>query len=141
MSLAQLLQLLTALNQVYQSAHWTSKGGLFYSTHLLFERLYNSVNEERDDIAELALASDEPEDSFYPEAIFKGALQFCQALPKTNSERVKFAIRLEEQVLELVKELSTKKYKDDIAAVNLLAGIAETHKRSNLYLLKQNLKA
>lgn len=36
----------------YQESHWQTKGGHFYGNHLLFQRLYESVPEQVDTLAE-----------------------------------------------------------------------------------------
>ena len=50
--LNEILACLRAQNLSYQTSHWQSKGSSFYQDHLLFERLYNSVLEEIDQLAE-----------------------------------------------------------------------------------------
>lgn len=54
--LRQLLALLRAQLFVYQDAHWQVAGPQFYGDHLLFERLYNSVGEQIDTLAEKMVA-------------------------------------------------------------------------------------
>lgn len=49
------LMMLRFLALVHQTNHWTAKGDPFYGDHLLFERLYNNVVGEIDDIAEKAV--------------------------------------------------------------------------------------
>jgi len=41
-----------ALRDMYQSFHWGASSDNFYEDHLLFERLYNKVSYESDNIAE-----------------------------------------------------------------------------------------
>ncbi len=43
--LAILLALLRSLNILHQSHHWQSEGNQFYSDHLLFQRLYEKIQE------------------------------------------------------------------------------------------------
>jgi len=43
---------LKAMALIHQHNHWTTNGEMFYSEHLLFERLYNSVLEDLDLAAE-----------------------------------------------------------------------------------------
>lgn len=50
--LGPLLACLRAMAISYQTSHWTVHGSHFYQDHLLFERLYNSVGEEIDKLAE-----------------------------------------------------------------------------------------
>lgn len=43
---------LRALYQIHQNNHWKTKGNDFYGNHLLFQRLYESVQEMADGAAE-----------------------------------------------------------------------------------------
>jgi len=50
--LMKYLAFVLAVRDMYQSFHWGTSGSKFYEDHLLFERLYNSLSEESDSIAE-----------------------------------------------------------------------------------------
>lgn len=50
--LSVLLVKLRHLAMIHQTHHWTAKGDPFYGDHLLYERLYNTVVEEIDALAE-----------------------------------------------------------------------------------------
>lgn len=50
--LADLLALLRAQYLSYQHSHWQAEGGLFYADHLMFQRLYESVETQVDELAE-----------------------------------------------------------------------------------------
>ena len=45
----------------YQESHWQVKGGNFYGDHLLFQRLYESVQEQTDVLAEKMVGMYGPE--------------------------------------------------------------------------------
>ena len=47
-----LLALLRAQYWSYQNSHWKVKGGSFYGDHLMFQRLYESVQVQTDTLAE-----------------------------------------------------------------------------------------
>jgi len=51
-SLMSLLSILRAQRWVYQSCHWQTRGDVFYGNHLLFQRLYESVDSQIDSLAE-----------------------------------------------------------------------------------------
>lgn len=51
-SLLALLSILRAQGWVYQTCHWQTKGPNAYGNHLLFDRLYKSVEEQIDVLAE-----------------------------------------------------------------------------------------
>jgi starvation-inducible DNA-binding protein len=46
------LCLLRAAYIIHQNSHWTCSGPNFYSSHLLFQRLYESTTEKTDELAE-----------------------------------------------------------------------------------------
>ena len=50
--LCDVLGCLRAQYLSYQTSHWRVKGGSFYGNHLLFQRLYESVQEQVDSLAE-----------------------------------------------------------------------------------------
>ena len=50
--LCNLLALLRAQSLSYQSSHWVVMGDSFYGDHLLFQRLYESVGDQIDQLAE-----------------------------------------------------------------------------------------
>jgi len=54
--LCQLLGTLLAMRQNYHSSHWQISGPTFYGDHLLFEKLYGSVSEDIDTLAEKMVA-------------------------------------------------------------------------------------
>lgn len=54
--LCQLLGMLLAMRQNYHSSHWQVSGPNFYGDHLLFEKLYGSVSEDIDTLAEKMVA-------------------------------------------------------------------------------------
>lgn len=43
---------LQSLNILHKTAHWTTAGDTSYSDHLLFQRLYESIDDEIDQLAE-----------------------------------------------------------------------------------------
>jgi len=58
--LMDILATLHAMRVSYQHSHWTSKGPMFFSRHQLFAKLYNSVAEELDLLAEKMVGISEP---------------------------------------------------------------------------------
>lgn len=51
-ALSQLLAFLRTLAMVHQTAHWQTRGGHYYSDHVLFQRLYDDSQEFIDGLAE-----------------------------------------------------------------------------------------
>lgn len=56
-----LLAALRAQYWNYQQSHWQTKGPTYYGNHLLFQRLYESVQEQIDTLAEKMVGSYGPE--------------------------------------------------------------------------------
>lgn len=52
LSLKELLARLHALYAIHRSAHWTAWGESYYGDHLLFQRLYEVLDDEIDGLAE-----------------------------------------------------------------------------------------
>jgi len=50
--LSQLLAFLRALYMVHQTAHWQTRGGHYYSDHILFQRIYEESLDGIDSVAE-----------------------------------------------------------------------------------------
>lgn len=55
-SLKDLLAILTATYLTHWNSHWKASGAMYYGDHLLFERLYEAVQEEIDTLAEKLLS-------------------------------------------------------------------------------------
>jgi len=142
--LAVLLAFLRAEGMIHQSHHWMTRGTTFYGDHLLYDRLYNDVQEHVDRVAERAVGSgghllahptllavhvaeivkslygDTPEDPSpeeYPLLSLRTALRFLAVL------------RMVYAVLEKRGQLSH-------GTDNLLQDIADKHEE-HVYLLKQ----
>lgn len=120
----------------YQTAHWQSKGVLFYQDHLLFERLYNSVNEEIDTVAEkgVALTADISVVNLCEH--LKSVYALAEKLPTENAENVQFAqtaLMLEKQFLSFLAEVEQQ---GSVGFKNLCGDLADKHEQ-NIYLLGQ----
>lgn len=132
-----IIYILGALNVFYNSAHWRSKGPLFYQDHLLFARLYEKIDDEIDELVELIIGAT-GDDSFVEPKIFNEKVQSFtpegSVESKTNLIR---ALNLEEGLLARISSFDEKEV--GVGIYNQLAEIAESHTR-NLYLIKQTLK-
>ena len=60
-ALRDLLAMLRAMHWNYWTSHWQSKGDPFYGDHLMFERIYGSIIDEIDGLAEKMVALIGPE--------------------------------------------------------------------------------
>lgn len=132
-----IVYILGALNAFYTSAHWRSKGLLFYQDHLLFARLYEKINDEVDDLVELIIGAT-GDDSFVEPKLFNEKVQLFTPEggldTKTNLIR---ALNLEEGLIARISSFTEKEV--GVGLYNQLAEIADSHTR-NLYLIKQTLK-
>lgn len=138
--LGVLLALHRAVADLHQTHHWQAQGQLFYQDHLLFERLYNTVNGFIDGLAEKAVGMgsaalvNAPTQSqqrdalieyFYsqgadPLSISNHAEETCCALLALSIQNLK----------------ATNQLTDGIE--NMLQGICDAHEGLR-YLLKQRL--
>lgn len=135
----ELLVKLRLLSMYYQTAHWTVKGSLFYQDHLLFERLYNTVVGEIDEVAEKAIGVTGDRSVVNLSDILDKVSEGSKKLryePRENVEFVQEAIELEESLLAFLEE-SAKGV--SLGVNDMMASIASAHE-GNLYLLKQRLR-
>jgi DNA-binding ferritin-like protein len=143
--LSVLLVHLKFLAAVHQNHHWITKGEPFYGDHLLFQRLYDSVVEEVDSVAEKAIGLGST-------ANVDLVLQTSQCLklvqgygmtttipqPAELAKRSYLAemnfLKVASHLVEHMKECGTLTRGLD----NLIAGIEDKHEGS-VYLLKQRV--
>lgn len=135
----ELIAKLRTLALYYQTAHWSVKGSLFYGDHLLFDRLYNAVNEEIDGLAERAVGTDGIQAVNLPEVLtlISKAAESLNYEAAQNSAYFQSALGLEQNLLEFL-ESADKKEDLSMGTRNLLEGVADKHE-ANVYLLKQRL--
>lgn len=55
-TIASVLYHLNALSLMHRSAHWQVRGDTFYGDHLMFERMYEDIDDEIDRMAERIVA-------------------------------------------------------------------------------------
>ena len=67
--LSHILAALRAQYMLYQTLHWQAKGPNYYGNHLLFQRLYESVEEEIDSAAEKLVGYTGGDSVFLPNQI------------------------------------------------------------------------
>lgn len=148
-SMPSLLVFLRALAMIHQTNHWVTKGPSSYSDHLLFQRLYDGVIQEIDQVAEKAVGLG------YPEAIGNARAQALgvqrvvtmlypsEAGIGSDGVWVETSLRAESVFLENVETIvSNMKSGGDLSrgTDNLIAAIQDKHEE-HLYLLRQRLSA
>jgi len=130
---------------VHQTHHWTAKGDPFYGDHLLFERLYNTVNDEIDEVAEKAVGLGGIDNV----SIALTGVQLAKlcsdhevefSMPNANS-LARRSLAAEVEFLRVVGACVESLEGSGLltrGVDNMLAGIQDTHE-NNVYLLKQRV--
>lgn len=135
--LRQLLALLRGQLTIYQDAHWEVTGPQFYADHLLFERLYKSVDSEIDTLAEKMVSL------FGPAAVEALALARLttawvarwSSIPELHQRGLKSEEDFEAMVEKVYEQLDTA----DLLSMGMddfLMAAVNSHE-SNRYLLQQ----
>jgi len=119
----------------YQSAHWQTHGSEFYADHLLFQRLYEGVREEIDQMGE-KLVGVYGLDQVTLTTRLKNISTLSNFLNMEVGQKtyITTAIKLETKLLEQLKTADTLDYSPGVK--DLFAGFANDHE-GHLYLLTQ----
>ena len=131
-ALQTVLAMLRAQNWLYHTAHWQTMGPTFYGQHLLFERLYTSLVDEYDALAEKIVQAFGPASVEPVAAIQRASWQVSEW---SGDNAVAAGLHAEAALTAALKEalaLST----DNPGLQNFLQGICDDH-QTNLYLLQQ----
>jgi DNA-binding ferritin-like protein len=131
-----LLAFLRGVHWSHWTAHWEVKGQPSYGDHLLMERLYNSVEEEIDTLAEKIVGE------FGSEAVNQvdQAKYMLQSLMSfSEKDPIKRSLLVEEMAQEFLKSIYN--LLDSMNSMSLglddfIMSIANSHE-TNLYLLRQ----
>lgn len=132
----KLLAFLRALYNMYEFMHWMTKCN--YGSHLLFQRIYEGIDDEIDKVAEKIIGVEG--DVLKPMKNMTLTLALFQKFfpDDTPCERyMEKAIVAEEKLLDYIAELMESDQTD--GSENLLQGIADLHEE-HLYLLKRYSK-
>ena len=134
--LLEMLATLFAARWVHHNSHWKEKGENFYGNHLLFQRIYESIDAEIDGLAEKIVA-------FFGEKainqldVIKNASQWVE---KWNLESTfKNSIAAEQDLQRIFQQAynSLKENKDvSLGLDDFIMATANAHE-TNLYLLQQ----
>lgn len=141
------LALLIFCSEVIQNIHWVSKGSIYYGDHLLYQRIYESVSANIDEMAEksVALSGDS---SVNPHAIcsLKSEL-YKNLIPNYSSElsqdeMAEYALFVMVCLLEKTDELVEKLSEENMITLGLedfLPKVA-SETENNIYLLKRRVR-
>lgn len=139
--MSTILSFTEALRTMYEHLHWRSSGVNYYGDHLLYERLYDSVTEEIDAVAEKTVGIF-GDNAIGPNSTSSDATHILSAIVSDEAKSDEFpsiAIKAEEKFIEIIKE-SLDKMSDSGELTdgmeNMLQDIVDTHE-GHLYLLKQ----
>jgi DNA-binding ferritin-like protein len=130
--------LLRAAYLIHQNGHWKCSGGNFYGNHLLFQRIYESVSDRTDAIAEKIIGifgNDALRTKKHPSRMSEICDKFTDENPLVNSIEVEKMICLAlENIYDEIKESGNMTMGlDDILMSQ--HGDAET----SIFLLRQAL--
>lgn len=138
--LSGVLALMRAMYMHYQTAHWQTSGSDFYGDHLLFQRLYETLEEEIDMTAEKLIGLDGNE--FVDLSFQLNWTKIYGEYLATESCLVKRSLQLErvfQSVLARSYELLDSIDVLTLGLDDFLMSLASSHE-SHLYLLQQRLK-
>lgn len=141
--LSVLLVHLKHLQMMHQTHHWICCGDPFYGDHILFQRLYEAINDDIDSIAEKAvgLGSERNVEPIIVAKQLSRLMNACSPLASIPSshELAYRSLKLEQAFVLLVKQVSQQLASRGALSYgldNLLAQLADDHEK-NVYLLKQ----
>ena len=119
----------------YQSAHWQTKGSEFYADHLLFQRLYEGVRGEIDNVGEklVGVYGDQYVDFSLRLASINKLSDFLE-VHQNQQFFIGTGIMIEVKLQDLLQEVDSGTFSAGVK--DLFAGIANDHE-GHLYLLKQ----
>ena len=128
---------LELLYMFYQSAHWQTKGSEFYADHLLFQRLYEGIREEIDNVGEklVGVYGEQYVDFSLRLASINKLSDFLDII-QNQQAFISTGIAIEIKLQDLLQEVDSGTFSAGVK--DLFAGIANSHE-GHLYLLKQRL--
>ena len=135
---SELIAQLRSLEDFYKIAHWQCKNTVFYSDHLLLDRLSSEAGSRIDQVAEKAIGTSGNASIVNLKDILKKEFVIIKNLSDSPSENSRFfedALRLEEQLKVFV---TTQEPIQSLGVKNMLGDIADECE-GRIYLLKQRL--
>lgn len=133
---------LKALYEAYYTAHWTAFGEPYYGDHLLYQRLYEGVQEEVDGVAERALGLLRDDAIVNPILLSQGVTEVLQSMFEngvTPTSLLLAEMSFLQVLSSIINQLRSSGVLTD-GVEDLLQGIASNHEES-VYLLSRRAKA
>lgn len=134
----ELLATLQALEMYYKTGHWQVKNTIYYSDHLLLDRLSEEAGQRIDQVAEKAIGIDNDVTVVNLPEILKKVFEKTRTLPYAPSENVKFfeaALTIEKQLIALCTAVEAK---SSVGVKNMLGDICD-EAESRIYLIQQRV--
>lgn len=139
--MSTILSFAEALEEMYEHMHWRASGPNYYGDHLLYERLYEDIDDEVDLLAEKAVGIF-GSDTIGPNKTVEETAHITKNLISDDASSDEFpnlAIDAEKKFIKVVSEALKVMSEDDEATDgidNLLQGVVDKHEE-HLYLLQQ----
>jgi DNA-binding ferritin-like protein len=136
-----LLAALRAAYHCHQTSHWQSKGSQFYGDHLMMQRLYESVGDEVDTLAEKLVGAFGSESVDCCDQITMISDNVHWADDKAGHDYIHRALIIEESLQTMLKKAYTELKATNELSLGMddfIMGVANNHE-SNIYLLRQRL--
>lgn len=135
------LATLRAIYFVHQQSHWLTKGNNFYGNHLLFQRLYESAQENADLAAEkfLGLMGEDGLNLAFQNELLNKILKRYEGM---NDKPAEMSLAIEKEFLKLSKDAYDGFESESVMTLGLddmILAIASKREES-VYLLQQALK-
>jgi DNA-binding ferritin-like protein len=127
---------LRAAHHLYHTLHWQAKGAPFYGDHLMFKRLYESVEDEIDGLAEV-IAGHYGADKLDPIKAWAAAGEKISRVATTGGSPLVIAemlMELSESANDAIVNGAECPYPGALS--NFVSGIGTKH-LTDVYLLKQ----
>jgi len=138
---SKLLAYLQGLYHTYQFLHWQVSGDNYYADHLLFQRLYESVEKEIDPLAEKAIGLTNDPSTISPIQHSNLVSKYLAQFADGAEDGINSSLRAERGLINLIsqtREALEQQGKLTDGLDNMLQGVADTHE-GHLYLLQQRL--
>lgn len=138
--LAGLVALLRAVGEIEKSFHWRTRGENFISQHGLFSRVYETTDDDIDNVAEKLIGITGCNDALDPVAQLTMSAQLAQQLAPSMDPQgfVASALAAETALMQALLDILSCKELLTPGLDNLLQGMADKHETS-VYLLRQSL--
>lgn len=132
---------LRAIYLVEQQAHWTCRGDIFYSDHLLLERLYKDLVDEADQAAEKMIGLFGKDGVDYKEQCALIS-KIVEKYADLSEKPIELALAIEKDFVKLSDTLFNefeKEGKLSLGLDDMIMAISSKHEE-HLYLLQQVLE-